>query len=86
MKITPSLQVLTEADWEHARDIRLRALRDCPDPFGALLEHEMDLSAEHGRRRLRRSDASTVIATVDAARDVRLIVGLYTDGTQRFAL
>lgn len=73
--MTPMIQALTEAEWERGRDIRLRALRDCPDAFGTMLEHEIDVSEEDWRRRLRRSDALTVIGTADAGCDVGLIVG-----------
>ena len=62
MRIEPTIQALEATEWERGREIRLRALADCPDAFGARLEHELELSEEDWRRRLQRPDALTVVA------------------------
>lgn len=79
--------VLEPREWARARAIRLRALRDCPDAFGESLEREIRLSEEDWRRRLRRTDAVNVIATLDGNDDIGLIVGApYGDDAGLFSM
>jgi predicted GNAT family acetyltransferase len=43
---------LTRDDWAELKDVRLRALADAPDAFGAVLSDVVDLPDEAWRRRL----------------------------------
>jgi len=71
----PTIRAIGATGWERGREIRLRALQDCPDAFSARLEQELEFSEEDWRRRLRRSDAVTFIAIEEKGCDVGLIVG-----------
>ncbi len=70
-----TIETLEPSDWERGREIRLRALRDCPDAFGSTLERELQFSDDDWRRRLERTDATTIVAKDAADADVGLIVG-----------
>lgn len=68
------IQQMRPGDWERVRSVRLRALADSPDAFGATLEEERSLSQNEWMERLGRSDAATFVAS-DSTRDIGLIVG-----------
>ena len=55
------------ADWRRARDVRLRALGDAPDAFGALLADELKFSDTDWQARIAQKDAATFLASIDAA-------------------
>lgn len=61
-------------DWERARDVRLRALRDAPDAFWVTADQEAATTAAEWRARASRSDAVTFVAVRDGI-DVGLVVG-----------
>jgi ribosomal protein S18 acetylase RimI-like enzyme len=50
--------------WQQVRDLRLAALRDTPDAFGATLVEEREQPATWWRDRLAREDADTLVASV----------------------
>jgi ribosomal protein S18 acetylase RimI-like enzyme len=50
--------------WQQVRDLRLAALRDTPDAFGATLVDEGEQPATWWRDRLAREDADTLVASV----------------------
>ncbi|HEY0215918.1 MAG TPA: GNAT family N-acetyltransferase [Cellulomonas sp.] len=54
---------VTEDDWEAVREVRLRALREDPDAFGATLAREEMFSESHWRMRIR--SAATWVLTED---------------------
>jgi hypothetical protein len=60
-------------DWARVRALRLAALADTPDAFGATLAEERDQPEGFWRERLGRAGATTFVASVDG-RDVGLIV------------
>lgn len=52
----------TVDDWREVRDLRLAALQDTPDAFGATYEEEAGFSPEDWQGRLSRPDADTFLA------------------------
>lgn len=65
-------RVLTEADWQLVRDLRLEALRESPDSFVASHDDESQRDEEFWRERTRR--ATWIVAERDGK--ARGIVGL----------
>lgn len=49
-------------DWPEVRDLRLAALQDTPDAFGATFEEEAAFAPEDWQGRLSRPDAATYLA------------------------
>lgn len=49
-------------EWQAYRVIRLRALGDSPDAFGATLAHELSLTDEDWQRRANRPDGAVFVA------------------------
>lgn len=50
------VRLLGEDDWESYREVRLQALRDAPDAFGATAAEEEDMPESEWRARMLRSD------------------------------
>jgi GNAT superfamily N-acetyltransferase len=61
------------ADWRRTRAVRLRALADTPDAFGAMLADELNMSDEDWKARITQTDAATFLAAHDDA-DIGIIV------------
>lgn len=64
----------TPDDWQRAREIRLRALSDTPDAFGATYEQAVAITEQRWRSRLGAEESATFVAVVDG-KDVGLAVG-----------
>ena len=62
-------------EWPALRDLRLRALQDAPDAFGATFEEESAEPDEAWQRRADRPDGIMVIAEDDAGRFVGMASG-----------
>jgi ribosomal protein S18 acetylase RimI-like enzyme len=62
--------------WQQVRDLRLAALRDTPDAFGATLDEEGEQPATWWRSRLAREDAHTLVASVLTPDGLTVGVGL----------
>lgn len=58
---TPRIRSLTEADADTFRALRLRALRDHPEAFGASYEEEVDQPIERTVERLRASSSGSFV-------------------------
>ena len=68
------IEQLKPDDYERARTIRLRALRDDPDAFWTAAEEEEQRTPDQWRERLGAVDAATFVARRGDA-DVGLVVG-----------
>lgn len=71
-----------ESDWEHVRDIRLRALRDTPVAFLESVDDALALPEEAWRERARRNenpDTLVVVARDAAAGWVGTMTGVVSD-------
>ena len=64
-------------EWRALRELRLRALQDAPDAFGATFEEESADPDEAWQRRANRPDGIMVVAVDDAGR----FVGMASGGT-----
>ena len=72
---------LESDEWERFRTVRLRALADAPDVFGATLAEESALTETDWRRRLEAPDrAAFVVETTGSHGGHGDIVGLATGG------
>ena len=71
-------------DWERVRAVRLRALGDAPDAFGATLEQEQARPPESWRTRLASAQAATFVATCQGE-DVGFAMGAEYHGRDRAA-
>ena len=56
------MEVAPPSRWAVLRELRLRALQDTPDAFGATFEQERQLTADDWRRRVQRADRPTLLA------------------------
>ena len=65
-------------EWERFRSVRLRALADAPDAFGATFEEEMALTEADWRRRLESPDRAVFV--VESARNPDDLMGLAMGG------
>lgn len=65
---------LLAEDWERAREIRMRSLRDVPDAFGATLESVLSKSPERWQEQLSSPEAATFVAVMEG-QDVGMAVG-----------
>lgn len=68
---------LTEQDWELLRDLRLAALNEAPEAFGASLAREGSFRESHWRMRLR---SSAWFAAMDGGTPVGLVCGMPEPG------
>ena len=68
----------TADEWQRARSIRLRALQDTPDAFGATYERDVAITEERWRSRLGSEESATFVALVDG-KDVGLVAGAAYD-------
>ena len=59
-----NIAVLTPDDWQLLRQVRLKALADCPDAFTATLEAEIGMTEDDWRMLLANADWRTFIALV----------------------
>lgn len=64
---------LRKGDWQRARKIRLRALADTPDSFGAILATEENFSDQVWQDRLKSEVAVTFVASSNTGDDIGLI-------------
>ncbi len=58
------MEVAAPGRWAVLRELRLRALQDTPDAFGATFEQECRLTADDWRRRVQRADRPTLLAWI----------------------
>ena len=56
-------------EWERFRSVRLRALADAPDAFGATFDEETDLTEADWRRRLESADRAVFVVDDGAGAD-----------------
>src|SRR5262245_60082487 len=74
-----SVRRIEEADWQLARELRLRALQDSPDAFAATYaeEHAMADASWQARARSNAAGLETVgFFALDAGREVGVAVGV----------
>src|SRR5262249_10790528 len=67
------------SDWRRQRDVRLRALADTPDAFGALLADEQKFRDEDWIARLAKTDRATFLAVLDGRDAGMIVIGPYDD-------
>ncbi|WP_315096510.1 GNAT family N-acetyltransferase [uncultured Cellulomonas sp.] len=64
------IQQVTENDWRLVQGVRLRALREDPDHFGASLSREERFTESHWRMRLRTSTTWIAVDDGDVGRGI----------------
>lgn len=72
-------------EWRELRDIRLRALADAPDAFGATLADEDADPDEAWQRRANRPDGTMIVAVDDTGRFIGVGSGGPAPDTRDFA-
>lgn len=74
------VEVVGPARWSDVRRVRLAALADTPDAFGARLDEERAQPTSWWQERLRMTDRSTILATLSAPAGAPEPVGLAVVG------
>lgn len=83
-----SVRVLSEAEWELYREMRLRALRESPDAFVADIATEEDYDEQLWRDRMNRSDRMICYSGDDPVgiASVRMNEALFENAAELFSL
>ena len=75
-----SIEHLVPENWQRFREVRLRALADAPDAFGATLAETQARPLSHWRDRLGDTASATFLACNANGDDVGLVVGSRWNG------
>lgn len=78
------IRTIRPDEWPALREIRLRALQDAPDAFGATFDDEATSSDEAWQHRADRPDGTMIVAVDDTGRFVGMGSGGPADGHPEF--
>jgi ribosomal protein S18 acetylase RimI-like enzyme len=79
------IRTIRPDEWRDLRDLRLRALADAPDAFGATLEEEAASTDDAWQHRADRPDGTMIVAVDDTGRFVAMGSGGPAPDTVDFA-